>query len=107
MPFPASTSFREHVSGVALGSVQVHPAPPHDVGVNPAGGMSVTVTVPIVGPISTFATVIMNESPTSPGRKIDECVLKIVRSAGCTRTVAVAVLPVPPFVDVPATLLLF
>jgi hypothetical protein len=44
-------------------SVQLHPVPAIAVAVNPVGSVSVIVTVPLVGPVPTFDTVIVYVAP--------------------------------------------
>ena len=72
-----STSLRVH--GPA-GCVHVQPLPANDVGVNPMGTRSPTVTVPLVGAVPEFVTVIVYVAPVSPCVKFPLSVLTMVRS---------------------------
>jgi hypothetical protein len=54
-----------------------------DTSVSPGGRVSVTVTVPLVGPLFTvFETVTVYTAFCCPGVKLPECVLRITRDAG-------------------------
>lgn len=88
---------------VSVFKVQLHPVPMMAVAVKPAGKASVTVTVPTVAPPPTLLVVNVNVAAVSPGEKVQVCVFAIVRSGrAITRTEAVAVLPVSPFVELTA-----
>src|SRR5512146_865471 len=70
------------------------------------GSVSTTVTVPVVGPAPALLIVMVQIAPVCPRVKVPAWVLVMVRSAGCTVKVAVAVLPVPPLVELTAPVVL-
>lgn len=74
-------SLRVHCSGV---SVQAHAVPVNPVAVRPDGNVSATVTVPDVGPVPLFVTVIVYVAPGWPATKLPACVLVMVRSGTLT-----------------------
>ena len=79
---------------------QVHPVPAIDTNVSPEGTVSVTVTVPLVGPApAAFDTVTVYVAFCCPCVKFPECVL-VMLSAGIrmimVESVALAVAEPPP-----------
>ena len=95
---------------VSVPRSQVQPVPLRAVGPSvfcTLGSVSVTVTVPMVGPAPTLLlTVIVYVSPEEPRGKLPVCVFVIVKLARATFSVADAVLPVPPLVELTASLVL-
>jgi hypothetical protein len=60
----------------AAGAVQVHPVPAIETRLRPGGAVSVTVTVPLVGPaVAAFDTVTLYVAPVCPRVKFPVCVL--------------------------------
>jgi hypothetical protein len=72
--------------------VQFHVAPPFiDTSVIPVGAVSVTVTVPLVGPApAAFLTVTVYVAPFCPWVKLPTCVLAMLRLGLGHSTVVVA-----------------
>ena len=65
---------------VRVATVQVQPVPESAVTVRPGGGVSVTVTVPLDGPLPTFETVTVYVT-VPPGMAMSGlCVFVMVRS---------------------------
>src|SRR5579859_274414 len=64
------------------------------------GSVSVTVTVPTVGPKPTLLTVIVHSAPVWPRVNVPVCVLVMVGSGASTSILAVAWLPDPALLDV-------
>src|ERR1041384_4314972 len=64
------------------------------------GSVSVTVTVPTVGPKPTLLTVIVHCAPVWPRLNVPLCVLVMLKSGAFTSIVAVAWLPDPALLDV-------
>jgi hypothetical protein len=61
---------------------QVHPGPAIVTSVKPAGTVSVTVTVPLVGPgEAPLLTVTVYVAASCPGAKLPECVFETLRLA--------------------------
>ena len=80
-------------------TVQVHPVPERPVIVRPAGGVSVAVTVPLVGPVPVLLTVTVKVAPVCPCVKFPVCVFVIFRTGvggGITVTMSVPVPGVDP-----------
>src|ERR1043166_6208509 len=95
-----SASARVHGS---VASVQVQPVPLMAVGTGGLvtfGSVSVTVTVPTVGPKPTLLTVMVHCAPVWPRLNVPLWVLVIVGSGASTSMVAVAWLPEPAFAEV-------
>ena len=65
---------------VRVGTVQVQPAPESAVIVRPAGGVSVTVTVPLDGELPTFNTVTKYANVCPTTTVFGLCVFAMVRS---------------------------
>lgn len=94
---------------VSAARVQVHPVPLMAVatgGCVTLGNVSTTVTAPRVGPAPLFFTVMTQFAPFCPRVNVPVCVLVMVRSATAIVREADAVLPVPPFVELTAPLVL-
>jgi hypothetical protein len=63
--------------------VHVHPVPAIDTDVSPEGNVSVTVTVPLVGPaLAPFETVTVYVAFCCPCVKLPLCVLVMLSTAG-------------------------
>jgi hypothetical protein len=68
---------------VQLVATHVQPVPAIDTSVNPAGIVSVTVTVPVVSPaVAPFDTVTVYVAPCCPCVKLPVCDFAMVRSGG-------------------------
>lgn len=95
---------------VRVFSVQVQPVPLIAVGTSVCstlGSVSLTVTVPIVGPAFALSlTVMVYSLPEEPRSNMPLCVFVMAKLAWATFRVAVAVLPVPPLVELTAPLTL-
>jgi hypothetical protein len=88
--------------------VQVQPLPLSCVAVSPEGNRSSTVTVPEVAVDPTFFTTMEYVAPVCPRVKLPLWLLVMSKSAVLpTVSVAEAVLPVPPLLDVTLPLVLF
>jgi hypothetical protein len=88
---------------VSVASVQVQPVPLSAVGTGgftTAGKVSITVTVPVVGPKPTLLTVIVQTAPVWPRVNVPLWVLVMARSGALTSIVAVAWLPEPALLEV-------
>jgi hypothetical protein len=75
---------------VRVARVQLQPLPLNAVAVNPAGSVSTTVTVPLVGRVPIFDTTIVYCAPVCPWVKLPLWLLVRVRS-GWARAVFVKV----------------
>jgi hypothetical protein len=76
---------------VQLLVTQVHPVPAMDTSVRPVGIVSVTVTVPFVGPaLAPFDTVTVYVAPLCPCVKFPVCVF-VIPNTGLEPAVAVNV----------------
>jgi len=82
---------------LTVATTHVQPVPVIAVVVRLAGNVSMTVTVPAVGPGPMLFAVNVYVAPVSPRPKLPVWLLVIVRSGARTLIEAVAVLPVPPF----------
>ena len=70
-------------------ALHVHPVPVPLTNVRPAGSVSVTVMVPVVGPFAVLlVTVIVNCAPSCPCAKFPTCVLAIVKSGRALMTIS-------------------
>ena len=74
-------------------AAQVQPVPAIDTSVRPDGTVSVTVTVPLVGPFPVFLTVIVYAAPVCPCVKLPLCVLAMLRTGGCPLCVTLTACP--------------
>ena len=64
-----------------MATVQVQPEPESAVIVRPAGGVSVTVTVPLDGELPTFATVTVYVTVCPGTAMLGLCVLALIRQS--------------------------
>ena len=75
----------------------IHPVPVIDTNVSPAGAVSTTVTMPVVGPAEALLeTVTVYVAPVCPWRKFPVWVLLMLRTGGLVPAGANAVAPSKP-----------
>ena len=89
--------------------LQVQPVPLRAIGTSVCGTLgrvSVTVTIPLVGPADALLLTVIVYSPVSPRSKSSSWVLVMVREAVFTVRFAVAVLPVPPLSELTGPVML-
>ncbi len=102
----ASLRWQESAPGPTTGAAvqELHPVPPKPVAVKPAGKLSVTVTVPLVGALPRLLTVSVYCWPTSPWVKLPLWLFWMVRSGPLMLAGSVAVSLVVFVSPPPATL---